>query len=60
MAENSATACRDSGLSAPSSNYNGSQGFHLGQEAAEIAWALSLGSVSESGQFFSQEYPHLD
>lgn len=33
----SATARQDSGLSAPSSNYIGSQGFHLGQEAAETA-----------------------
>lgn len=53
----SATAHQDSGLSAPSFNYNGSQGFHLGQEAAETAWAPSLGSVSESGQFFSQGIP---
>lgn len=31
------TACKDSGLSAPSSPYAGSQGYHLLQEAAETA-----------------------
>jgi len=57
MAERAQLLAQDSGFSAPSSNYNGSQGLHLAQEAAETAWAPSLGSVRESGQFFSQGIP---
>lgn len=57
MMREQAIAREDSGLSALSSAYSGSQCHHLCQKAVDTALSPILGLVSEMGQFFSQEMP---
>lgn len=61
MLSKRATARKDSGLSAPSSVYSGSQGYHLCQTAAEAARGPVLGPVAMNQvNYYLKKCPYLD